>query len=75
MVLVSSRVSGFQDAYQLGGAVVLPLVLLILGQMAGVIFFSLGFVIVIGLILWLIDLAILWYGARTFQRGELLARL
>ena len=75
MVLVSSRVSGFQEAYQLGGMVVLPVLLLIVGQLAGVIYFSVEFVVLIGLVLWALDLAILWYGARTFQRGELLARL
>jgi len=32
-------------------------------------------VILVGLLLWLITLVLIWYGARTFQRGELIARL
>ena len=75
MVLVSSRVSAFQEAYQLGGLVVLPVLLLVFGQVGGIIFFSVPVVLVIGLILWLIDLAVLWFGARTFTRSKLLSRL
>jgi ABC-2 type transport system permease protein len=75
MVLVSSRVSAFQEAYQLGGLVVLPVLLLVFGQVGGIIFFSIPFVLLVGLILWLIDLAIMWFGARIFTRSNLLSRL
>lgn len=75
MVLVSSRVSSFQEAYQLGGLVVIPIVLLLVGQFAGLLYLSTVMLLIGGLILWLIDGALLWYGARTFQRGELIARL
>lgn len=75
MVLVSSRVRTFQEASQLGGLVVIPIVLLMLGQFAGAMYFSVQAVIVIGLILWILDIALLWYGARTFNRSELIAQL
>lgn len=75
MVLVSSRVRTFQEATQLGGLVVIPIVLLMLSQFAGVMYFSVEAVFVIGLILWVIDAALLWYGARTFERSELIAQL
>jgi ABC-2 type transport system permease protein len=75
MVLVSSRVSTFQEAYQLGGLVVLPVLLLVFGQVGGILFFSVPVVLLIGLILWLVDLAVLWFGARTFTRSKLLSRL
>lgn len=75
MVLVSSRVSTFQEAYQLGGAVVLPVILLLLGQMAGVLYFDVTLVLILGVVLWLADAALFAVGARLFQRGELLARL
>lgn len=75
MVLVSSRVSTFQEAYQVGGLVVLPVVLLLIGQFAGVVYISSALLIGLGFVLWAIDLAILWYGARGFQRGMLIARL
>lgn len=75
MVIVSSRVATFQEAYQLGGMVVLPVMILVIGQATGVIYFSLEAVLVLGLALWAIDLALLWWGGRTFQRGEIIARL
>lgn len=75
MVLVSSRASGFQDAYQIGGVVVLPLILLVVGQAAGVLYFNLGLVLTVGLIFYLIDAALLLLGARTFRRTEIIAQL
>jgi len=74
-VLVSSRVSGFQEAYQLGSVVVLPVVLLVIGQAMGVMYLSIAFVLLLGLILWLVDAALIVFGVRQFQRGELIARL
>jgi len=74
-VLISVRAQGFQDAYQMGAIVVLPLILLVIGQATGVIYFSTWLVLLLGLMLWAISLALLWFGARTFQRSELAARL
>ncbi len=75
IVLVSSRVSTFQDAYQLSGLVVIPVVLVVLGQIGGVIYLNTLAVAVTGLVLWLVDGAILWFGVRTFRRSEIIARL
>lgn len=75
MVLVSVRAQGFQDAYQTGGMVVLPILLLVFGQISGVMYFSVWLVLLLGLVLWGIDVALIWFGARTFQRGRLIARL
>jgi ABC-type Na+ efflux pump permease subunit len=75
MILVSSKVNTYQDAYQLGALVVLPLVILVLGQVGGVIYLSPIFVFVAGLVLWLIDGVVLWFAIRTFQRSEIVARL
>jgi ABC-2 type transport system permease protein len=75
MVLVSSRAQGFQEAYQVGAAVVLPIVLLLVGQATGVMYFSVGLVLLLGLVLWDVDAALLWFGVKTFQRSELIARL
>jgi ABC-2 type transport system permease protein len=74
-VLISVRAQGFQDAYQLGAIVVLPIVLLVIAQATGVIYFSIWLVFLLGLILWAIDAVLLWFGGRTFRRSELAARL
>jgi fatty-acid desaturase len=73
--LISSKVSTFQDAYQLGALVVLPVLLLVFGQIAGVLYLNVLAVLLVGLVLWLVDAAILWYGIRTFHRSEIIARL
>ena len=73
-VLVSARVRTFQEAYQLGGVVVLPLVLLVVGQAAGVLFLSPTVVFVLGAAVWLLDALLLRFAIRGFRRGEILAR-
>lgn len=75
MVLISGRARGFQDAYQTGGIVVIPILLLMFGQFSGAMYFSIGVVFLIGTILWAIDIVLIWYGGRTFRRGRLIARL
>ncbi|MEA3376153.1 MAG: ABC transporter permease subunit [Chloroflexota bacterium] len=75
IILISSRVSTFQDAYQLGGMVVIPVLLLVFGQMAGVLYLNVLAVMLLGLFLWVIDAGILWFGIRTFKRSEIIARL
>src|SRR5690606_18550844 len=66
-VIVSSRVRTFQEAYQLGGVVVLPIVALM--------YFGAWLVVLLGLVLWLAAAALLWLGARSLRRTELIARL
>jgi ABC-2 type transport system permease protein len=74
-VLISARAQGFQEAYQMGAIVVLPILLLLIGQATGVMYFSIWLVVLLGLIFWAIDAALLWFGARTFRRSELASRL
>ena len=73
-VLVSARVNTFQEAYQIGGVVVLPIVLLVVGQAAGVIVLSTALVAALGAVFWVVAAALLVLGARSFRRGELLVR-
>jgi len=75
MVLVSGRAQGFQDAYQTGGVVVLPILLLMFGQISGAMYFGVWVTFLIGLVLWSIDVALIWFGSRIFRRGRLIARL
>jgi ABC-2 type transport system permease protein len=75
MVLISSKVTTFQEANQLGGVVVIPILLLLFGQIGGVLYFSAPVVALIGLALWAVDIVLIRLGVKTFQRGELIARL
>jgi ABC-2 type transport system permease protein len=74
-VLVSARVSTFQEAYQMGAIVVLPVIALVGGQALGVMYLSVEFVVLLGAIVWAIDAVLLWLGARSFTRSALIARI
>jgi ABC-type Na+ efflux pump permease subunit len=75
MVIVSQRVKTFQEAYQLGGSVIVPVLLLVYAQIGGLMYFSVGLALAVGLIFWAIDAVLLWYGVKTFRRGELIAQV
>jgi ABC-2 type transport system permease protein len=74
MVFVSARAQGFQDAYQTGGMVVLPILALMAGQITGVMYFTLGVVLLLGLVFWLIVIALLWQANQRFQREQLMPK-
>ncbi len=74
MVFVSARAQGFQDAYQTGGMVVLPVVILLIGQMTGVMYFTVDLVLILGLVLWLAVIALLWLASNRFQREQLIPK-
>lgn len=73
-VLVSARVQTFQEAYQIGAVVVLPILLLVIGQVAGVVVLSTAVVALVGAVFWAAAAVLLGLGARRFGRGELLVR-
>ena len=73
-VLVSSRVNSFQEANQIAGVVVLPIVILVVAQASGVMYLSIGLTAVLGVVVWLVAIALLWVGVRTFRRSEIIAR-
>lgn len=72
MVQVSARAQGFQDAYQVGNILVLPIVILLFGQVSGVMSFSVGLLVILGLAFWLLAGLLIWWGSRSFSRGKLL---
>lgn len=74
-VIASSRVGSFQEAYQLGGLVVLPVIALLLSQISGVLYLGVGVALAIGTLLWLVDAGLIWLGVRMFRRSEMLAKL
>jgi ABC-type Na+ efflux pump permease subunit len=75
IVLVSTRVKTFQEAYQIGGMMVLPIVGLVLGQSFGLLYFNVLLTLLVGLVLWLVDGGMFWFGSKIFRRSELITRL
>ncbi|MFO7941288.1 MAG: ABC transporter permease subunit [Bacillota bacterium] len=74
-VIVSARVSTFQEAYQLGGAVVLPIVLLIVAQVTGLMYLDSRMVLLLGMVFWIVCAVLIRHGSSLFTRSRLLARL
>ncbi len=75
IVMVSSRVSTFMAAQQTSGLLVLPIVLLVVGQASGVMYFGTELVLLLGAIVWVIDAVLLWLGVKQFSRSALMARI
>jgi hypothetical protein len=46
-----------------------------IGQVSGLFLLNTGFVFLIGLVLWILDVLLFLAGAATFRRSELMARL
>jgi ABC-2 type transport system permease protein len=71
MVRVSARARTAQEANQLGGAVVLPLIFAAVAQSTGLLLVSLPTAIAIGALVWLLALVLLSRGAARFTRDRL----
>lgn len=71
LVLVSSRAKTTQEANQLGGAVILPLILIAAGQAAGFLLTPLPVVFGFGVVVWAVALGIVMWGSRRFTRDRL----
>ncbi len=74
-VLISANATTFMQAQQSSGALVLPIVLLMLGQISGVLFLGVGAMVALGVLAFAIGAFLVWIGARRFSRGELIARV
>ena len=75
MVRVSARARTSQEANQLGGAVILPLIFLAVGQATGLLLVDVTIAIAIGGVVWLVALWLCSRGARRFTRDQLATRM
>jgi ABC-type Na+ efflux pump permease subunit len=73
LVIVSSRARTTQEANQLGGAVILPLIFLAAAQASALLLFPVTGVLVIGALLWLMASLLVVLNARRFTRDRLAA--
>lgn len=75
MVRVSARARTAQEANQLGGAVILPLIFLAVAQSTGLLLVTVPVAMGIGAVIWLIALWLVRGGARRFTRDQLARRM
>ncbi len=73
-LLISSRVSDVRLSQQLGGLVVLPLLVVFLGGALGYFVVGPGLVIGFAIVLALADIGLLWAAAQVFRRDDILVR-
>jgi ABC-type Na+ efflux pump permease subunit len=73
MVRVSARARTAQEANQLGGAVILPLIFLALGQATGLLLVDAWMSVAVGAVMWVIAIVLNVRGARRFTRDRLAA--
>lgn len=71
LVIVSSRARTTQEANQLGGAVILPLIFLAAGEASALLLAPLVAVFLIGLLLWGLAIGLLVINGRRFTRDRL----
>jgi ABC-2 type transport system permease protein len=73
-VLVSSKVSDVRAAQQLGGFVVMPVVVLMLGVLSGFLLLSPFTVLVFAIIYIIIDLGLFYFARAVFNRESILTK-
>jgi len=72
-VLISARVKTFMGTYQASASTVLLVLALLVGQVSGVLYLSVGVGMVVGAVIWIAGAALTYYAVRTFNRQKLLA--
>lgn len=73
-IMVSSRVSDPRVAEQLAGVVILPLILLVIGQSVGFILINQRVIIILAVAVALLDVVLLYLSIKLFQRETILTR-
>lgn len=74
IVLVSARVKTFQEASQVSGIVVIPVIGLVVAQAVGVLLFDIVMLAGLGAVLWVLTLLLMQFAVRRFQRDRLVTR-
>ncbi|RUA15319.1 MAG: hypothetical protein DSY55_06550 [Clostridia bacterium] len=73
-LMISSRSNEPRTAQQVAGLVVLPIILLFIGQVSGLVFITPVLTFVIGLVALIIDVILLYLAVRIFDREAILTR-
>jgi ABC-2 type transport system permease protein len=75
MVRISARSQTTQEANQLGGAVIMPVIIIALGQATGLLLLSAPAVLAVGGIIWLAAAWLILGGMKRFTRDRIASRL
>jgi len=73
-IMVSSRVTDPRAAEQISAVIILPVLLVFVGQISGLFFINSTLILVFSLIIGIIDAVMIYLAVRTFQRETILTR-
>lgn len=73
-IMVSSRVTDPRVAEQLSTLVILPVILLVVGQSANLLIVDINLILIIGLVVLVLDVVALFFVLRVFEREHILTR-
>lgn len=73
-IMVSSRVNDPRIAEQLAAVLIIPVMALLFGQVAGILVINLQLMLIVIAVLVVFDLILVYLGARLFQRETILTR-
>ncbi|MCJ7694597.1 MAG: hypothetical protein MUO40_04145, partial [Anaerolineaceae bacterium] len=73
-IYVSSRVNDPRVAEQISAVIIVPIMLLLFAQLAGVIVINVPFMLIAILVLVLVDVGMIYLGANIFDRETILTR-
>ena len=73
-IMVSSRVTDPRAAEQISAVVILPVLLVFFGQIAGLFFVNSALILAFSLVILIIDAVMIYLAVRTFQRETILTR-
>jgi ABC-2 type transport system permease protein len=71
-IITSSRVSDPRVAEQLSALIIVPLILLVVGQSVGLILINRQIILLLTAVVGLLDLLLIWISVRLFQRETIL---
>lgn len=74
-VMISAKVKGFREAQEISAVLIIPIVMLVVGQATGAFFLGeITLLVMIGILI-ILDIITFYIGIRLFDREEILSRL
>ncbi len=73
-MMISSRVSDPRVAEQISMLIILPIIVGVIGQSAGILLIDRQFVVVVAIIVLILDVILVYLGVQAFQRETILTR-
>lgn len=71
-IYVSSRAADPRVAEQISAVLILPVMMVLFGQIAGIVTLDLKLVLITAVVLLLLDIGLVWLAARLFKRENIL---